>query len=325
MIRNFLTICFLPLALFSGAVQAETLYYNIAHAINHSKYIDWAVREGANGIEADLRFTDDGEVLKFQHGSPCECRFPNLWGVLWKETEVCQQMMSVDPTYRPDPLLPDTVTVKSAKDACLVNETSRGFLNTLAGKSAIALFIVDSKVGDSVAKNDTARSAAGRNVIAALVADLFDKGYKGKVIVGVDKSKFQAYSKAAAEAARATRYADRIYISFDEDGNSTKKARATIDLLTSFAAGKAVYGNGVTANWRGDFEDSFKAGVDAESKGSVRMNYIWTLDKVASMTDYLALGVRGIMTNSPKNVMTALQPFTAPGKNGRMAKPEDPL
>jgi hypothetical protein len=325
MIRNFLTLCLFPLALLCGAVQADTLYYNVAHAINHSKYIDWAVREGANGIEADLRFTDDGQVLKFQHGSPCECRFPNLWGVLWNETEVCQQMMSVDPTYRPDPLQPAIVTVKSAKDACLVNETSRGFLNTLAGKSSIALFIVDSKVGDSVAKSDAARAAAGRNVIAALVTDLFDKGYKGKVIVGVDKSKFQAYSKAAAEAARGTRYADRIYISFDEDGNSTKEAQATIDLLTSFAPGKAVYGNGITANWRGNFKDSFKVGVAAESKGSLRMNYIWTLDKVDSIATYLSLGVRGIMTNSPKNVKAALQPFMAPGMNGRMARPEDPL
>lgn len=324
MIRNFLLACLFPLALLPGAAQSQALYYNIAHAINHSKYIDWAVQNGANAIEADLRFTDDGAVLKFQHGSPCECRFPSLWGALWNETDICHQMMEVDPTYTPDPSQPKVEKVRSAKDACLVYETARSFLNTLAAKSSIALFIVDSKVGDSVAKNDTARAAAGRNVITALATELFDKGYKGKVIVGVDDAKYQAYTRAAVAAARETQYADRIYFSFDENGNSARKAHETIELLRSVAPGKAVYGNGITANWTGNFEDAFLVGVLAEAAGRARLNYIWTLDKASSMDTYLNLGVRGIMTNSPRTLRDTLQQLFG-RQGGRMALPEDPL
>ena len=94
MFRQFLIACLLPLSFFATAAQADVLYYNIAHAVNHSKYIDWAVSNGANGIEADLRFTDNGDVLKFQHGTICECQFPTGW-YAWNETDICVQMMSV--------------------------------------------------------------------------------------------------------------------------------------------------------------------------------------------------------------------------------------
>jgi hypothetical protein len=326
MFRQFLIACLLPLSFFATAAQADVLYYNIAHAVNHSKYIDWAVSNGANGIEADLRFTDNGDVLKFQHGTICECQFPTGW-YAWNETDICVQMMSVSPTYKPDPDLPKTETIKSGKDACLVNETARGFMNTLATKSSIALFIVDSKVGGSVAASQAARAAAGRNVIAALVKDLFGKGYKGKVIVGVDKEKFHAYIMAAAQAARSTAYANRIYFSIDENGNKEEYALSAIELLNEYAPGKVAYGNGISANFDGNYEKVFKTGVAAEKQGRVQFNYIWTLDKPNPMKTYLSLGVRGIMTNSPKTLQNALKPYLASDRvpAGRMALPEDPL
>lgn len=341
MIRLFLIACLLPLSLLPAMAKGDTLYYNIAHAINHSQYIDWAAQEGANAIEADLRFTNDGMVDKFQHGTPCECSFIPLVGgrLFWKETGICGHMIREKPTFVPDRATGASETIRSSKDACMVHETAQGYLNTLASHpSPIALFIVDSKVGSSVAKNDTAKSTAGRNVIAALVTQLFDKNYKGKVIVSVDKTEHKAYIRAAAAAAAGTKYANRIYFSFDDTDRPGPSSSllwfvkqnpvdATIELLNSYAKGKAVYGNGITANAFvvGGFTDTFKRSVSAERNGDVRLNYIWTLDSRSSMQDYLALGVRGIMTNNPGTMLEALQPYVAPGKGGRLARPEDPL
>lgn len=344
MIRKLLLACLLPLWLFPAMAQGETLYYNIAHAINHSKYIDWAVQEGANAIEADLRFSDSGEVVKFQHGAPCECKFLRFLGklprVIWNETDICRQMVKVDPLFIPDPKKGKVERIRSGDDACLVHETAPSFMNTLARNPSIALFIVDSKVGDSVADNDTAKAAAGNNVIATLIEELFEKDYKGNVIVGVDKASHQAYIKAAAAAARGTKYEDRIYFSFDETGvlrgwiTGVQKwllgspVERTIELLHRLAPDKGVYGNGISANLEviGGLTDTFRAGVAAERGGRLRMNYIWTLDARNPMDHYLSLGVRGIMTNSPRTLKEVMQTYLVPLPNGRrMARPGDPL
>jgi len=329
MIRTFLLAALLPLlALLPGAAAAQKLYYNIAHAVNHSQYIDWAIRNGANGIEADLRFTEAGQPVRFQHGTICECQFPQWGFLLWNQTAICTQMMKNDKTYRPDPDSPKTETVNSSEDACNVNETARGFLNTLA-KKPIALFIVDSKVGGTVGKNDADRTAAGKAVIALLQKELFDKGYQGKVIVGVDKSAYRKYTEAAVAAARGTPYVDRIVFSFDEDGNSyplpltPSSAELTLARLKEIAPGKAVYGNGISANLTSSFVYSFSKGVLAEAAREVNLNYVWTLDKPDAMNSYLSLGVRGIMTNDPSQMKKAVQPYLDQG--GRMARPGDPL
>lgn len=312
--RQLLLSCLLPLALLPAAAQGqEVLFYNIAHAINHSQYIDWAVSDGANAIEADLRFTDSGVVDKFMHGKVCEC--------MLAQSHLCYQMMQVSPLYQPDPGIAKIERVRWDWDACMVTEVAHSFLRTLARNPAIALFIVDSKVGSSVAKADSAKANAGRNVVQALVDHLFSQGYRGRVIVGVDEDKHQAYTRAAVAAARATPYADRIHFSFDENGKSGDKARATINLLESIAPGKAVYGNGVSAAWLGDFKDAFKVGVAAEREKRVGLNYIWTLDKSASMKTHIDLGVRGIMTNNPSVLRDLLKAYP----QYRSARPGDPL
>ncbi|MDX3894239.1 hypothetical protein [Pusillimonas sp.] len=314
MFRTFLLSCILPLSLLPAAAQSqEVLFYNIAHAINHSQYIDWAVSQGANAVEADLRFTSGGAVDKFQHGMVCEC--------VASKSDLCTQMLSVNTRYQPNPRISKIERVFWPWDACMVNEEADSFMQTLARKSSIALFIVDSKVGGSVAKDDRSKASAGRSVIWALEEHLFAKGYGGKVIVGVDEDKHQAYTRSAMEVAARSKYADRIYFSFDENGKSSDKARATVELLKTIAPGKAVYGNGVSATLIGNFHDAFKVGVAAEKEKTVNLNYIWTLDKATSMMEYIGIGVRGIMTNNPGTLRSVLKAFP----HMRLARPDDPL
>lgn len=63
--------------------------------------------------------------------------------------------------------------------------------------------------------------------------------------------------------------------------------------------------------------------MEAEKKGRVQLNYIWTLDDPKSMQHFLELGVRGIMTNQPSTLKQVLAPYLVVG--GRMARPNDRL
>lgn len=47
--------------------------YNIAHMVNSVGKLDEAMRRGANAIEADVTFADNGTALKLFHGVPCDC------------------------------------------------------------------------------------------------------------------------------------------------------------------------------------------------------------------------------------------------------------
>jgi hypothetical protein len=300
------------LVLSCGAQADGKLYYNIAHAINHSQYIDWAIASGANALEADLNFSDAGAVEEFQHRVMCES--------MVADSELRKAMVQ-NRSYVANPATKKVRTITTGWDFCNVQEVASSFLQTLARKPSIALFIVDSKVGRSVAKNNAARAAAGRNVIDVLNRELFAYGYRGKVIVGVAESEDQAYIQAAAEAARWSPYKSRIYFSFDHDGSN---ANLTISRLNAMTTDMAVYGNGISSILVGNYSDEMRAAVNAERQGKVKMQYIWTIDKQSSMENYLAIGVRGIMTNNPARLRDTLNRYFQTS-GGRLATPDDPL
>ena len=46
--------------------------YNIAHMVNAVKQIDEWLGYGANALEVDVKFADDGTPSYFSHGIPCD-------------------------------------------------------------------------------------------------------------------------------------------------------------------------------------------------------------------------------------------------------------
>ena len=48
-------------------------FYSIAHLTNNIFAVDWAVCEGANTLEIELQFKDDGTPSAFFHSSICDC------------------------------------------------------------------------------------------------------------------------------------------------------------------------------------------------------------------------------------------------------------
>jgi len=48
-------------------------FYNIAHMVNSVNDIVYYLNQGANGIESDISFSDNGTALSTYHGYPCDC------------------------------------------------------------------------------------------------------------------------------------------------------------------------------------------------------------------------------------------------------------
>ncbi|KAI1296669.1 Dermonecrotic toxin LspiSicTox-betaIE1ii [Halotydeus destructor] len=48
-------------------------FYNIAHMVNSIDQIDRYLRLGANAIETDITFADNGQAVSTFHGFPCDC------------------------------------------------------------------------------------------------------------------------------------------------------------------------------------------------------------------------------------------------------------
>lgn len=47
--------------------------YNIAHMVNSIAKLDEAMADGANSVEADVSFADNGTATRLFHGVPCDC------------------------------------------------------------------------------------------------------------------------------------------------------------------------------------------------------------------------------------------------------------
>lgn len=72
--RSVVFIAF-PLLLFflHKAATEQRPFYNIAHMVNSIKEVDRYLKLGANALEADVNFQQDGTARQTYHGTPCDC------------------------------------------------------------------------------------------------------------------------------------------------------------------------------------------------------------------------------------------------------------
>jgi glycerophosphoryl diester phosphodiesterase len=250
-------------------------FYVIAHMINGGpRYVDWAVGQGANALEMDLRFDAAGTPTVFFHGTPCDCtcrglaRAGNICGVV--------------------------AGVSSLNHACSDSTDTIGHLQQIAThKDALALVIVDSKVD---AKPETNLTVAGKKVIELLDTSLFGNGFAGNVIVGVPKIRYSAYLEAAVRQAETSPNKARYFFVIDGEN---KRVNDTIKQLVMLATKNRVYANGNSSCSPITYYSEIGVGIQNQKSGSVGMVYTWTIDKASSMDKYIASGVSGIITNEP--------------------------
>lgn len=254
-------------------------FFNIAHMVNTDTAVDWALSQGANGLEMDMLFNSDGQPSKFRHGdtigASCDC---TCW--MSASDHVCGQLA---------PLF------------CLANSPLEDHLRHIADKSSqVAMIVIDSKVDDL---SQSAQTAAGAAVVKLLEQHLFSNGYKGFAVVSAPEWKYSAYLLAAVGQAKTSPYRKQFYFGVDMDNGGTEGATNTLShLLNKLGSPKVVYGSGISSCAGGIaftyYEETMLA-VMNEARGFVRLVDIWTIDKEESMKKYILLGANGILTNRP--------------------------
>ena len=258
----------------SSALGSGKQYaYVFAHMVNHKSLVDWALQQGANGVEIDLAFSG-GNPTKFLHGVPCDCTCKV--GTL---KNVCTQTAALGPL-----------------GTCTHGTGINDMLEHLATKKNLAMVYIDSKTDDLTGDKNRAGKAVGNK----LIANLFAKGFKGAVIVGSPNTQGVDYLKGVNSVIAASSYKHRVYYTLDmvRDGAGDGAIEA-MQQLTKISPYR-VYGTGITAcdPFLRKYHDEIALAAKNAALGVLSMApTIWTLDSSSSMQDYLGSGARSIMTN----------------------------
>jgi glycerophosphoryl diester phosphodiesterase len=250
------------------ALQTHNPFYIFAHMVNTREAIDWAVSQGANAIESDLPFDENGNITIIEHG----------------DEDVCDCWCAV---------LSDHICIEVLHRKCAgfgANDVAAAHMQYVATYNSITLYYIDSKVktewGDRLDK-------AGAAVVSFLDNNLFDYGYKRKVIISAAKIDRYNYIQAAVIAANNSVNKDRYFFTFDEEGDDYDGVMAMLSRLTS----NRVYSTGISACLSIIYESGVDAGIIGKIVGENGMTIIWTIDLKSEMKKLINLGVQGLLTN----------------------------
>jgi glycerophosphoryl diester phosphodiesterase len=257
-------------------------FYVIAHMTNTIDAVQWALNEGANAVEMDVRFSAAGEPGRFHHGGVCDCACS-----LWSSKHVC-----------------------SHGGRCDGETPVPAMLSALAQEKRLALVVLDSKVTVDDAMETQRR--AGERIIDVLETNLFGRGYGGIVVVSVAHPDAAMYLATAARRASASPARDRILFTFDEEGGTRGDASRTLQLLAALQIDRVAYGTGASSCVPCGYEDAIATAASRRSGSGLGLVYAWTLDRAASMKRYIEKGANGIMTNKPAVLLDVVKELGLP-------------
>ncbi|CAF2048142.1 unnamed protein product [Rotaria magnacalcarata] len=264
-------------------------FYIIAHMANSKAAVDWAVKQGANAIECDIHFDGNEKPSRIEHGPGCDC------GCAQGNGHIC-------------------VVLQRQCAGPKASENPAAYMQHIASHDGIALYFLDSKVHTSMGE---ALVKAGKALIPFMDKNLFDHGYKGKVVISSASFSTFAYVQAAAIAANYSRYAHRYFFTIDQEGENYA---GVMNKLTPYTNNR-VYGTGQGACGEvSNYYAAIKAAAAGKKHGENGMNYIYTVDQKLAMQEYINAGVEGIMTNQ-----IALAKTVATSMGLRLALPGDPI
>jgi glycerophosphoryl diester phosphodiesterase len=292
----------------------------LAHMVNTTAAVDWAIQKGANGVEMDIRFAPDGTPLKFRHShtsEQCDCGHDAS-----STDHVCTHLSSSD------------------GNLCHAETDAAVMLTHLATRN-LAVVYIDSKVDTDDAPN---LNSAGQKIIKFLDEHLFAKGYKGQVIVSTPSVNQILYTKSAVSAAGSSPNKVRYFFTIDGAGptseyiNQAKGNQAThmaefftrMKFLIPLTKNR-VYSTGISSILGHTsivgiglplltFYDEVALSAYNQKAGVVGSTGIWTVDDPDTMKKYLAGGANAIMSNKPGVVVGVVL-----GEQRTLAKPGDAL
>ncbi|XP_057296966.1 dermonecrotic toxin StSicTox-betaIB1i-like [Hydractinia symbiolongicarpus] len=275
------------------ATQGAEGFYNIAHMTNNKDSVLWAVEKGANSVEIDLKFDENGVPLKFYHGSPCDCSCmcPAGGCYILYPNSVCVQLE------------------KTSKYPCDASSKPKELLNLLAQQESMAMVLIDSKIGSL---NKAMQQKAAKKVVALVEKELFEKGFQGEVIFGAGKFSSLPYITAISKA--NSKHKNKIHFTIDQEDMAQTKSK--LDVLENK---NIVYNVGESACSPRNVANKKLSHLAAlnKVKGVWGMTYTWSVDRHSTL-DWYTNYFTGIITNYPGTLANIVK-----NKKIKLATPSD--
>lgn len=255
----------------NGLIKASRPITVIAHMVNTPNSIRWALDEGANGIEIDLKFKGTYPI-QFHHGFPCDCScFLHLFSKWDNGCSVLGEGCSA------------STTVKEMTDFLGSSEIV---------SSPLAVIYIDAKLD----KSEPNYAEAGANVVRLFNEKVLERGFRGQILLGCSTIPRSDYLQGALQEATNSKYADRYFYTIDNEG---QRADRVLKSSLQLNSENIVYDTGITACFH-----ILPAAYDNAIRYSLYMDVyaavgVWTVDRESTMIHYLEAGVDFILTNRP--------------------------
>lgn len=260
-----------------GHPRVKRPFYIIGHMVNSVEEVDKFLRQGSNALEVDIEFADNGTVLGTYHGLPCDC-----FRGCFKREPIGEYLDHVR------------------------NLTSLPHSKYRGKMSLLFLDLKTTKIPKE------AKAVAGVTLALNLVNHLW-KGVlpmdRMNVLLSIGYVKDRDVTRGALAFLKEKGHADLLpNIGFDVGMNDPLKSIARMYRRLGIN-GHRWQGDGLSNCLRFLMPvDRLKAAVklrDSED-GYVDKVYHWTIDLPYYIEKSIRLGVDGIITNQPHNVLSVV-------------------
>ncbi|EFX67662.1 hypothetical protein DAPPUDRAFT_261268 [Daphnia pulex] len=200
-------------------VSASPQITVIAHMTNTPNAIRWALEQGANGIEMDLKF-DGTRPVQFHHGTHCDCTC--LLQFLSIQDQGCRSLG------------------EGCSGSTSVAEMTDFLGSPEITSSHLALIYIDAKLEKSIRNY----AQAGANVVRMINENVISRGYRGQILLGGSTSSRVDYLRGAIQEAQHSEYVDRYFYTIDSEGDNAEKVW---DNSLQLSTNNVVYTTGITS------------------------------------------------------------------------------
>ncbi|XP_077534092.1 dermonecrotic toxin SPH-like isoform X2 [Haemaphysalis longicornis] len=267
---------------FKTVAAEQRPFFVIGHMANSVDEVDSFVEKGSNAVETDVRFTANGTVTRVHHGFPCDCL--RNCSRETEFTEYLEHLRSVTST--------DEAKFKGKLSFLFLDLKTSDIDEAYKYQAGVDL---STKLTEHLWRNVTPTEAL--NVLL----------YVGSV---EKRDIFAGALDTIAALPEAESWMERVGFEFGDFKSPSENEEAFAELGID---GHRWQGDGVT-NCLVDFLGDFKlpeiiACRDGQSTDCdyVDKAYAWTVDTPHTIETMIKLGLDGMITNKPENVLKVMK------------------
>lgn len=279
-----------------SSIKSTRPIYNIAHMVNSVAQIDQWLGYGANALEVDVKFADDGTPSYFSHGIPCDVGRDCLrWAYIGNYVQALRE---------------------------------RSHPNSQKFNSALVLVMFDVKL---TKLNQNVLSNAGVRFAENILIPLYENNpTKMKIMISVPNLTLKDFISGVINHLKTARSGilEKIgfEISWEEEFKKPSQKEEQLRGL-GITPGHAWLSSGISSIVASLYLEELKGQVAYRDRGNYFSKvYTWTVDKKSTAIKYLNINLDGMITNYPGRVNEAIKEVNqknGPGEKVRLATLDD--